>query len=127
MDFLGALPRKPINEAPCRILEIACVGEQARRACGGTLSRADTVINKNIICGELAMMGVVQVGVLMQGRGKPRRQRGAGGWDRYRCVVFPGKWKRLRVTGRWSWYRGIVFPGAFETGGIHKSVVESSG
>jgi hypothetical protein len=83
---------------------------------GGTLSSANTVINKNINCSELATMGVVQMGVMMllqmQGRaGKRRRQRGTGTVDRYRCVVFPGKWKRLRV----SRYRSMVFLGALVT------------
>jgi hypothetical protein len=38
---------------------------------GGTLSSADKVVNKtSIVASWLAMMGVVQVGVMMQRRGK---------------------------------------------------------
>jgi hypothetical protein len=36
---------------------------------GGTLGSADKVVNKNIDCCELALMGVVQVGVMKQGHG----------------------------------------------------------
>jgi hypothetical protein len=74
------------------------------------LGSADKVINKNIDCGKLVMMGVVQVGVTKQeGRGQRRRQSVIRKMSGDRCVVLPGKRKRLRWTGRY--YRCIVFPG----------------